>query len=89
MAAASMGRAWWRDAACRGIHETLFIPPSTRETKRDRKAREKAAKRICAACPVLDACRDYALRVDERLGIWGGLTECERTQLSESRRQAS
>jgi len=89
VAAASMGRAWWRDAACRGIHETHFIPPSTREKERDRKAREKTAKRICAGCPVLDACREYAFRVDERLGIWGGLTERERAQVTESRRQAS
>ena len=79
---ASMGRAWWQRAACRGSLEKYFVVPSTREKSRDRKAREKAAKRICAECPVRDACLEYALRVDERLGIWGGMTEGERARES-------
>jgi WhiB family redox-sensing transcriptional regulator len=89
VAIASIGGTWWRDAACRGFHETHFIPPSSREKARDRKVRENKAKQICAECPVLAECRAYAFRVDERLGIWGGLTERERAQVTEAHRQAS
>lgn len=40
------------------------------------------AKRICAVCPVREACLDYALAAGPRIyGIWGGTTEKERRQL--------
>ena len=42
----------------------------------DREVREKAiqtAKALCADCPVLDLCRDYALNTGQEFGIWGGL----------------
>lgn len=37
-----------------------------------------AARRICNACPAIDACRDYALAAREPFGMWGGLTPTER-----------
>jgi WhiB family redox-sensing transcriptional regulator len=43
-----------------------------------RRARESAAKRICVDCPVQRECLEYALRVREPFGIWGGLDETER-----------
>lgn len=39
------------------------------------------AKQICLGCPVLDACRDYALGAEEPHGIWGGMTAQERAAL--------
>lgn len=51
-----------------------------------RHAREAAAKAVCAACPVLEECRDWVLAVDEPHGIWGGLTESERRDLVYARR---
>ena len=39
----------------------------------------RRAKAICAGCPVLAECREYALTHPERLdGIWGGLSERDR-----------
>lgn len=34
------------------------------------------AKRICRSCPCLAACREHG--IEERHGIWGGLSEHER-----------
>jgi hypothetical protein len=44
----------------------LFFPPSTPERRDDRDARD---------------CLEFALRVREPHGIWGGLTEAERRVL--------
>ena len=41
------------------------------------------AKAICATCPVRGPCLDYALRIREQHGIWGGLNEVERRALLE------
>ncbi len=59
----------------------MFFPPPHFERKDEREAREKAAKAICATCPVRQPCLDYALRIREPHGIWGGLNEAERRQL--------
>lgn len=32
-------------------------------------------------CEMRSACLDYALRHDERFGVWGGLSEGERLRL--------
>lgn len=39
------------------------------------------AKRVCLGCPVRAECLDYALRHDERYGVWGGLSTRERRKL--------
>lgn len=73
----------WQDrAACRGPHTSLFFPPSHFERKDDKEARESQAKSICATCPVRKPCLEYALRIREPHGIWGGLNEVERRALS-------
>ncbi len=36
---------------------------------------------ICAQCIVQPECLEFALRVHEPHGIWGGLTEAERRRL--------
>lgn len=42
------------------------------------------AKDVCAACPVRQACLEYALTWGEQ-GVWGGMTEDERKSLSRRR----
>ena len=46
----------------------------------------QAAQRICAECPVAEACLQYALeeRVDH--GVWGGKSERERRRMLRRRR---
>lgn len=72
---------WQLKAACRGPQSAIFFPPSHFERKDEKEAREARAKDICATCPVQGPCLDYALRIREPHGIWGGLNEVERKQL--------
>jgi WhiB family redox-sensing transcriptional regulator len=78
MSAQHLDEAWQVKAACRGPQAALFFPPSHFERKDDKDARERRAKAICASCPVRRACLDYAVRIREPHGIWGGLNEAER-----------
>jgi WhiB family redox-sensing transcriptional regulator len=43
------------------------------------------AKAICDRCPVQALCLEYALKIRESHGIWGGLNELERRQLLRQR----
>ena len=72
---------WQAKAACRGPQTSLFFPPSHFERKDDKETREARAKAICATCPVKRPCLEYALRIREPHGIWGGLNEIERRSL--------
>jgi WhiB family transcriptional regulator, redox-sensing transcriptional regulator len=73
---------WQVKAACRGPHATVFFPPTHFERKEEKENRERRAKAICADCPVRKPCLDYAVRIREPHGIWGGLNELERKQLA-------
>ena len=71
---------WQYQAACRSLPTEMFFHPDGERGPR-REAREKAAKAVCAQCPVLAACRAHALAVQEPYGIWGGLSEEERFEI--------
>ena len=73
--------AWQIRAACRGPQSAVFFPPSHFERKDEKESRELRAKAICATCPVRKPCLDYAIRIREPHGIWGGLNETERKQV--------
>ena len=73
-------RPWQDAAACRGEDSTWFFPADA-EQRRARLRREARAKAVCWQCPVMQLCRDHALRVEEPAGIWGALTEEERAQI--------
>ncbi|MFF0194673.1 WhiB family transcriptional regulator [Streptomyces anulatus] len=68
---------WHSEAACRRDEAGLFFAPS-KEPTAARLAREEAAKRVCARCPVMVECREHALMQPEPYGVWGGLTAAER-----------
>ena len=74
---------WQLAAACRGEAATSFYPPPHFERKELRLSRERAAKAVCANCPVRQECLSFALRTAEPHGIWGGLNELERRQLAD------
>jgi WhiB family redox-sensing transcriptional regulator len=72
----------WRDkAACRGLDPDIFYPVSDDDSAN--------AKAICAACPVREACLEYALANRERDGVWGGATERERRRMIRQRRKSA
>ena len=68
---------WQLQAACRGMDDEWFFPPE-REQAKARISRIAKAKAVCARCPALIACRDFALTNGEPFGVWGGLSEDDR-----------
>lgn len=68
---------WQYEGRCRSIDTDVFYHPEG-ERGAARRLRETAAKEICAACPVVAACRAHALTTRETFGVWGGMTEDER-----------
>ena len=69
----------WSDrAACLAEEPELFFPigntgPALMQTEE--------AKAVCNRCRVIDACLQFALASGQSAGIWGGLTEDERSAL--------
>lgn len=61
---------WVVDALCRQTDPDAFYPEKGEPTR--------PAKRVCLGCNVRTECLDYALRNNERWGVWGGLSERER-----------
>lgn len=76
---------WQLLAACRGLDSEVFFHPDG-ERGSAREERERAAKAVCAGCPVLRECAEHALAVREPYGVWGGMTEDERNHALARRR---
>jgi WhiB family transcriptional regulator, redox-sensing transcriptional regulator len=72
---------WWSRAACSTTDPELFFPISPSGPAL---AQVQRAKAICARCEIQQACFEYALAAGPIHGIWGGTTEEERRQLSNS-----
>jgi WhiB family redox-sensing transcriptional regulator len=70
--------AWVADAVCAQTDPDAFYPEKGEPTR--------AAKAMCARCPVTEQCLEYALENNERYGVWGGLSERERRALQRQRR---
>jgi WhiB family transcriptional regulator, redox-sensing transcriptional regulator len=80
---------WQYQGACREADPNLFFHPEG-ERGGTRRRRDEAAKAICATCPVIQQCREHALKVREPYGVWGGLSEDDRQAiLSRPLRRAS
>ena len=62
--------AWMADGNCRLHLPATFFPSDGAGVER--------ARRICRGCPVLATCREHALKVGEKHGIWGAMTARER-----------
>jgi WhiB family redox-sensing transcriptional regulator len=77
--------AWQVRAACRGLDVERFFHPDG-ERGPSRAERERAAKAVCATCPVIARCAAHALRTREPYGIWGGLSEADREGILAGRR---
>lgn len=71
---------WQYQGACVGLESSRFFSPDA-ERGRARAGREESAKAVCSACPVIEKCREHALQAQEPYGVWGGLTERERTEI--------
>jgi hypothetical protein len=61
------------EARCEEIGDHIFFEEVTDDTFEF----SIKAKKICATCPLLEKCRDYALQ-NRVLGVWGGMSFNER-----------
>ncbi|MHB1598796.1 MAG: WhiB family transcriptional regulator [Acidimicrobiales bacterium] len=64
---------WSDQAACKGLSTSLFFPRDGEPAK--------AAREICARCPVVEQCRAVAVADASLHGIWGGTSPEERERL--------
>lgn len=71
---------WQLAGLCRGVDSAVFFHPEG-ERGPSRARRERSAKAICQQCPVRAQCAAHALQVHEPYGVWGGLSESERSRL--------
>ena len=74
-----MDLTWKLAGACRFASTDLFYPVSDADAG--------PAKEVCARCAVAEQCLEYALRVREPEGIWGGTTFAERRSILRRRRE--
>ena len=79
------GETWQLKASCRGPQAEIFFPPAHAERKEEKLQREDRAKAICRTCVVRTECLDYAIRIREPHGIWGGMNEVERKLMLDRR----
>lgn len=80
-----LARPEWHDrAACRGKGTADYFPSQGGNTS-------NAARAICADCPVIAECLEYALAVPAALnhGTWGGTSARERRRILRQRRTAA
>ncbi|MGU3586758.1 WhiB family transcriptional regulator [Rhodococcus sp. C26F] len=85
--AASLKETNWRLRARCGPEDLEVFFSRSEESESRRIRRERAAKDICAVCPVIDRCRDHALAANEPHGVWGGMSETDRRVSVEIGRQ--
>jgi len=79
------GSPWRAEAKCRGMDPKVFFPEWTDGQRMV--AQSRAAKAICADCPVQEPCLESAMEAGKELpGVWGGTGPSDRRVM---RRQAS
>jgi WhiB family transcriptional regulator, redox-sensing transcriptional regulator len=81
-----MPEPWEQEAACKGSDIELWFgterPPLHDKRAIRSKQQTREAKAICARCPVLDECRQWAMESGIPFGLVGMMTEPERKRLS-------
>jgi WhiB family redox-sensing transcriptional regulator len=63
---------WMEEGICNYENRKLFYSLLIRE--------QREAVKICQQCPIIDKCREYAIKNNE-IGVWGGTTEKQRRKL--------
>lgn len=75
---------WQHDGACVGKDtEEFFLEYNERGSAKRKK--ELQAIAICNTCPVKKQCLEHALNTPEIYGVWGGMTEEQRSVLLKKR----
>lgn len=65
-----------------GTEKCVTQPDLFTENYTNRPIPKALAEALCAGCPVLDKCRDYAIKAQEPYYIWGGTRPQDRTGIA-------
>jgi WhiB family transcriptional regulator, redox-sensing transcriptional regulator len=76
-----MNTNWMARGKCQEVAPDVFFPSDGMGVQ--------VAQRICAECPVAEACLEYALEHHIDHGVWGGCSERERRRILRRRRISS
>lgn len=77
----SLAVEWVAFRRCADVDPNVFFPNDG--------AGVIVAQKLCRECPVIDACREYALANNITHGVWGGTSERQRRRILRDRRRAS
>lgn len=72
---------WMERAACADMPCDMFFPSDGAGVVR--------AQRVCAKCPVIVQCLEYALKNQVDHGVWGGCSERKRRRILKARASES
>ena len=75
---------WMESASCRKRKNDFWYPPLDTDVPDNYYA---IGREVCHRCPVWSSCLDAG--IDEKWGMWGGLTPQERTALTSATPKAS
>ena len=74
------GEPWYERAACASHSPDIFFPETETPTA------SRAAKAICAGCPVRAECLAFAMETVQTDGVWGGMDAGERRRMRRRQR---
>jgi WhiB family transcriptional regulator, redox-sensing transcriptional regulator len=77
-----MSMDWRKKAACLEEDPELFFPIGTTGRALDQ---IEEAKAVCARCPAIQECLEWALDTNQDAGVWGGMSEEQRRTLRRRR----
>jgi WhiB family redox-sensing transcriptional regulator len=69
--------SWMAQGTCRDYPPNVFFPTDG--------VGVEVARKICANCPVREACLEYAVSNRIEHGVWGGTSERGRRRMARSR----
>ena len=76
-----MSLDWMADGLCLQVDSgDAFFP--------ERGSSVRPAKRVCEGCLVREPCLEFTLANNEAFGVWGGMSEQERSRMAGRRRAA-
>lgn len=82
---------WMERAKCRGMTSEIFFGKEYTGRQRHRPTLTsvdiRRAKAICAICPVLQECFEFAMVNNEEYGVWGGTTHRDRERIRQAQSQ--
>ena len=75
---------WALEAKCKGMDVEVFMP---NEDGKHTTLQLATAQAICDECPVRQQCLDWAIEMNENIGIYGGLDRLGRMREIRNRRK--